>query len=183
MTDIEFLTQDLTASSRSTRQKAAAALCEQAKENPEEVASYINLFVESLDRPEARTRWECLDILSLLVPINSEACEQALLGAEAALFDEESGQLHLAAIRFLCALGGSSKQLSVKVWSLLDEGIQCYHGDIEFEEMLNALVVFSQGDLDDGVKELFKARMSFDANNPKGITGRRAKTIIANLEK
>ena len=62
-------------------------------------------FVDALNRPEAQTRWECLDILTALVDYDSRTCDKAVPGAEAALFDEESGPVRLAAMRFLCKLG------------------------------------------------------------------------------
>ena len=33
------------------------------------------------------------------------------------------------------------------MWPLIDEGIQCYHGDLEFNEMLTAITDFSKGKL------------------------------------
>ena len=60
-------------------------------------------------------------------------------------------------------------------------GIQCYHGDLEFNDMLTALIDFSNGKLSNDVKEAFAQRMDFDANNGKGTLKKRAQLIIDNL--
>ena len=67
------------------------------------------------------------------------------------------------------------------VWPLLDEAIQCFHGDQEFQDMLNVLVEFSQGNLSKETKEGFTERMLFDAQSNKGLIQRRAQTIVDNL--
>lgn len=86
-------------------------------------------------------------------------------------------------MRFLCTLGATTENRSEKVWPLIDEGIQCYHGDVEFNEMLVALVDFSAGKLSPSVKKEFAARMKFDADNGKGTLGKRAGQIESNLSK
>ena len=48
--------------------------------------------------------------------------------------------------------------------------------------MLNAVVNFSAGKLSASVREQLLARMAFDAENGKGALGRKAQTIIANLQ-
>ena len=106
---------------------------------------------------------------------------KAIPGAEAALFDEDSGPLRLAAMRFLCKLGATTEKRSEKVWPLIDEGIQCYHGDLEFQDMLLAVIDFSQGKLDGSVKSALADRMRFDAENGKGMLKRRAAQIIENV--
>ena len=131
--------------------------------------------------PEAQTRWECLDALTYVVSFDSRPCDKAIPGAEAALFDEDSGPLRLAAMRFLCKLGATTEKRSEKVWPLIDEGIQCYHGDLEFQDMLLAVIDFSQGKLDGSVKSALADRMRFDAENGKGMLKRRANQIIENV--
>ena len=91
-----------------------------------------------------QTRWESLEVLTTLVPLASKSCDKALADAETALFDEENGFVRLAALRFLCKLGATAMR-SEKVWPLLDEAIQCYHGDYEYQDMLIALIGFSEG--------------------------------------
>lgn len=139
-------------------------------------------FVDALNRPEAQTRWECLDILTALVDCDSRTCDKAVPGAEAALFDEESGPVRLAAMRFLCKLGATTENRSEKVWPLIDEAIQCWHGDLEFQDMLVAVVDFSAGKLALQVKEELRDRMKFDAENGKGALKRRAQQIVENVQ-
>ena len=67
------------------------------------------------------------------------------------------------------------------MWPLIDECIQCYHGDLEFQDMLIAVVDFSAGKLSSQVKEELAARMKFDAENGKGMLKKRASQIEENL--
>lgn len=172
----------LGASARRDRQNSASVVAEVARVDAQKLASFSSQIVDALDVPEAQTRWEVLDALTELCAHDSRACDKAIDGAEAALFDEDSGPLRLAAMRFLCRLGSTTATRSEKVWGLVDEGIQCYHGDLEFNEMLNALVDFSNGKLSPQVKEEFAERMRFDSTNGKGVLKKRALLIIENLE-
>ena len=70
---------------------------------------------------------------------------------------------------------------SEKVWPLLDEAIQCYHGDYEYQDMLIALIGFSEGKIAPSVKEGLKERMAFDEEKSKGALKRRSQQIIDNL--
>ena len=178
---LEKLFENLEGSSRRTRQLSASVLAVIARENPELVADRTNAFVDALNRPEAQTRWECLDALTELVAVDSRACDKAIPGAETALFDEESGPARLAAMRFLCRLGSTTENRSEKVWPLIDEAIQCYHGDFEFQDMLVAVTGFSEGKLADAVKAALAERMAFDAEKSKGALKRRSQQIIDNL--
>lgn len=176
------LTEALSGGSRCARQNAASALAIVAKEAPEMLVPQGSAFVDALNRPEAQTRWECLDILTALVDYDSRTCDKAVPGAEAALFDEESGPVRLAAMRFLCKLGATTENRSEKVWPLIDEAIQCWHGDLEFQDMLVAVVDFSAGKLALRVKEELRDRMKFDAENGKGALKRRAQQIVENVQ-
>ena len=176
------LTKALSGGSRRARQNAASALAIVAKEAPEMLVPQGSAFVDALNRPEAQTRWECLDILTALVDYDSRTCDKAVPGAEAALFDEESGPVRLAAMRFLCKLGATTENRSEKVWPLIDEAIQCWHGDLEFQDMLVAVVDFSAGKLALRVKEELRDRMKFDAENGKGALKRRAQQIVENVQ-
>ena len=166
---------------RRDRQTAAAALRQVAKNDASVLVEYIPQLIDALNRPEAQTRWECLETLTLLVPFDSRACNKAIPEAETALFDEESGPVRLGAMRFLCKLGATTAARSEKVWPLIDEGIQCYHGDLEFNDMMTAVIDFSKGKLGDEVKTSLADRMSFDAENAKGALQRRAQQVIDNL--
>ncbi len=171
----------LAGASRRNRQNAAAVIAQVAKEDVNLIAPFGNEIVDALNRPEAQTRWEVLDALCELVAVDSRTCDKAILGAETALFDEDSGPLRLSAMRFLCALGATTENRSEKVWPMIDEGIQCYHGDLEFQDMLIAVIDFSAGKLAPNVKEELATRMKFDAENGKGMLKKRAAQIEANL--
>ena len=173
----------LSSGSRRERQQAAQILATIAHANPEVLVGHASSLVDALNRPEAQTRWEILDVLTQIVQVDSRLCDKAVPGAETALFDEDSGLLRLAAMRFLCKLGSTTEARSEKVWPLIDEGIQCYHGDLEFQDMLLAVIDFSSGKLSDSVKAQLAARMKFDADNGKGMLKKRATTIIENVSK
>lgn len=175
--------ENLESTSRRERQNSAAVLAEVARMDVDLVVPYGNELVEALERPEAQTRWESLDALTEVCAKDSRVCDKALTGAENALYDEDSGPLRLAAMKFLCTLGATTENRSEKVWPLVDEGIQCYHGDVEFNEMLLALIDFSAGKLAPSVKKELAARMKFDAENGKGTLGKRATQIQKNLSK
>ena len=179
---VETVIGKLSDAPRRERQIAASALHQLAKADPALLTPHIPVLIDALNRPEAQTRWECLESLAILVDEDSRTCSKAIPEAEAALFDEESGPVRLAAMRFLCKLGSTTAVRSEKVWPLIDEGIQCYHGDLEFNDMLTAITDFSNGKLSDDVKSALEARMSFDATNGKGSLQRRAQQIIDNLK-
>lgn len=178
----ERLIDSLSGSSRRDRQNAAAALAMLAKDHADRLVAHGSAFIDALNRPEAQTRWECLDVLTELVERDSRMCDKAVPGAETALFDEESGPVRLAAMRFLCKLGATTENRSEKLWPLIDEGIQCYHGDFEFQDMLVAVVDFAAGKLAPNVKEELAARMAFDAANGRGALKRRAQQVLDNVQ-
>ena len=174
--------EQLSMGSRRERQNAASVLHLVAKADAALLVPYADSLIDALNRPEAQTRWEILEVLTLLVPLDARTCGKAIPEAETSLFDEESGPVRLAAMRFLCKIGATTANRSDKVWPLIDEGIQCYHGDLEFNDMLAALVDFSAGKLSDDVKAAFAERMRFDAENGKGTLQRRAQQITDNLK-
>ena len=174
---------DLSDSSRKVRQQAAVALSECCTKEAEAILPYGKELIKALDLSDVRLRWAVIDVLTALAPYDTKLCAKALPGIENALFDEFNGPLHLASVRFLCVYGAQSPKASDNVWPLLDEAIQCFHGDQEFQDMLNLLVDFSQGKLSKATKEGLKERMQFDASNNRGLTQRRAQTIVDNLSK
>ncbi len=87
---------------------------------------------------------------------------------KAALFDEISSTLRYAAFRLLCVWGATSVERSREAWPILDEAIQCYHGDLEYRDMLGCLYEFCQGEIDAEVAEKLALRLKFDAENGKG---------------
>jgi hypothetical protein len=54
------------------------------------------------------------------------------------------------------------------VWHLLDEGVQCYHGDPEYRDMLSCLLDFAHGDLSEQTRAALIERVSFDAKQGHG---------------
>ncbi len=180
---LEELVEGLSASSRRKRQSAASSLSYVARLHPDLMGPYSAQIVDALNCTEAQTRWECLDILTLMVPSDARLCEKALPGAETALFDEESGFVRLAAMRFFCAYGATTENRSERCWPLIEEAIQCYHGDVEFNDMLNAVENFAAGKLSEHVRESVIERMSFDAHNGKGALKRKAQAIIDNAQR
>ena len=177
------LIEALSGGSRRGRQQAAKVIAAVAAANSEILVPHAAALVDALERPEAQTRWACLDTLAQLVSLDGRTCEKAVPGAETALFDEDSGPLRLAAMRFLCRLGATTEKRSEKVWPLIDEGIQCWHGDLEFQDMLIAIIDFSQGKLAPEVKVALADRMRFDATNGRGMLKKRAIQIVENCEK
>jgi hypothetical protein len=171
----------LDGSSRRKRQRAASVFDAISKTNPEILVPYMGNIVDALDRPEIQTRWEILECLTRMVPHDSRSCDKAIEGADAALFDEGNDLLHLAAMRFLCALGATTEKRCDKVWPLIDEGIQCYHGDPAFQDMLVAIIDFSKGKISDTAKSGLYERMKFDAEHARGPLGTRASQIVANV--
>ena len=180
--ELKKIADALSGASRRRRQVSAAAMSLIAKANPERAAIHVDALIDALDRPEAQTRWECLDALTEIVAVDTRSCEKALPGAESALFDEDNGPVRLSAMRFLCRFGATTENRSEKVWPLVDEGIQCYHGDLEFQEMLAAVIGFSEGKLAPTVKQELSARMKFDATNGKGVLKTRAAQIVNNCK-
>lgn len=178
---VEETVSVLSEGKRRDRQIAASALHIVANNNVEALVPHIDALIDALNRPEAQTRWECLEMLTVLVAYDSRTCSKAIPEAEMSLFDEDSGPVRLAAMCFLCKLGATTAARSDKVWPLIDEGIQCYHGDLEFNDMLNAIIEFSSGKISDDVKDALKDRMAFDAENAKGVLQRKAQQIIDNL--
>ncbi len=179
---IKPIAEMLSCSKRVERQHAAAALHALAQADPKPVAPYLDDLVDALSRPEAQTRWEALETITLMVDVDSKGAAKALDEAESALFDEESGPVRLAAMRYLCKLGSTTPARCDKVWPLIDEGIQCYHGDLEFSDMLVALYDFAGGKLSPEVKQALRDRLEFDATNGKGSMQRRAQQIIDNIK-
>ena len=177
-TILTTLIDNLSTEARRVRQFSAAALGTICENSPETLVVFIPSIADALYRPEAQTRWECLEMLTRIVSLNPDACDEALVGAEGSLYDEESGSARLAALRFLCAYGALDAKRSSKVWPLIEEAVQCYHGDPEFQDMLISVTGFAGGRISKEVRSSLANRMEFDANNGKGALKRRATHII-----
>lgn len=175
---LDALVENLSTDIRRTRQFSATAIHAISESNPEMVLPFISQIIDALHRPEAQTRWECLEVLVNVVVLDAAACDEAIAGAESSLYDEGSGLARLAAVRFLCAYGASDTKRAEKVWPLLDEAIQCYHGDSEFQDMLVSVINFAEGDIGKDVRKSLADRMDFDAKNAGGTLKRRAVQIV-----
>ncbi|MDO4437218.1 MAG: hypothetical protein Q4B77_04630 [Coriobacteriaceae bacterium] len=162
------LVEDLSSSSRRTRQLAARVINLLAQREPELLVPFIAQLIDALYRPEAQTRWEILDALTVLAPEHAKDCGAAYEGAEAALFDEISAPLRLSAFKFLTVWGATERRRSEKVWPIVDEAIQCYHGDLEYRDMLALLFAFAHGQIAGSVAAELAGRLHFDAENGKG---------------
>ena len=162
------LIEDLGSSSRRKRQLAARVVALVAGRDAELLAPYISELIDALYRPEAQTRWEVLDALVIMVPNHAKEIGAAFEGAEAALFDELSSTLRLSAFTLLTTWGATERGRSKKVWPVIDEAIQCYHGDLEYRDMLACLHAFATGKISGDVAAELAGRLQFDAQNGKG---------------
>ena len=165
---VDALAQEIAGSSRIRRQKAASTVALIADKDASVLLPFADDIASGLTKPEAQTRWEILDALTVLVPEYAKEIGAAYEGAETALFDELSATLRLSAFKMLCAWGATERGRSKKVWPIVDEAIQCYHGDLEYRDMLGHLYVFAEGKIAGDVAEDLAARLHFDAENGKG---------------
>jgi HEAT repeat protein len=164
---------------RSQRIMAARVVNAIAIEDPSLIKEYPDELADALERPEAQTRWEILGALEKVVDADARVVDRAFDGTTAALHDEDSGVVRLAAFRLLATYGATTETRSEKVWPLLDEAIRIYHGDSEFPQMLTGLIRLVSGNASDNVREAAAETMSFDAEHSKGLTGRRAKQVVS----
>ena len=178
---IAGLIEELSGASRRRRQEVAHTIALTARANPDVVAPHVDALIDALYRPEAQTRWEILDALTALVDGHAKEVGAAYEGAEAALFDELSATLRLSAFRMLCAWGATERGRSKKVWPIIDEAIQCYHGDLEYREMLGCLHAFAQGKIAGDVAEELAGRLQFDAEGGKGTYLKARSSEIYNM--
>lgn len=164
----EALVRGLENPNRRRRQESAHLISQMADTNPDVVLSMLDPIKEALSRSEAQTRWECLDALAKVAQDHPDDVADAYDGAEDSLFDESSAAVRLSAFHFLALYGSTSPEASDKVWPVLDEAIQCYHGDPEYRNMLMALVTFAEGNISDASREALNDRMAFDAKSGFG---------------
>ena len=179
---LQALVTALNGRDRKARQSSAHTVALIAKAVPLAVIPFADDLVRAVGRPEAQTRWEALDALASLVSVDPDAAAKAFDDAQESLYDEVSCPVRLAAFRYFTVLGGASAAWSAKVWPLVDEAVQCYHGDPEFDDMLTSLLAFAQGDLDPAVRAALAERLSFDAHNGRGSLAARTRQIIEALQ-
>lgn len=176
---IEELVDELQGTSRRRRQEIAHTLSLVAKANPELLLEHKKKLIKALNVNEAQTRWEILDALSELAIEHASELSSAVSGAETSLFDDLSATVRLSAFIFLCRYGASTPKRAEDVWPILDEALQCYHGDAEYRDMLTSLMYFAQGKASKEIKKLLCDRISFDAENASGYI----KTFSAEIVK
>lgn len=181
LADSAFLAEVIAAlsgESRRSRQVAANVIHEVAMHDPSSLKDFGEELADALHRPESQTRWEILGTFELLVPVDARLVDKSLTGAEAALHDEESGVVRLAAFRLLTTYGSTTAKRSDRVWPFVSEAVRCYHGDAEFPAMLTGLHRMVSGGASDEVKKAAAELMAFDAENAKGLLKRRATAIV-----
>lgn len=178
---LAVLVDQLSAASRRSRQDAAHDIESIARVSPERLTPHVGKLIEALGRPEAQTRWEVLSALSEMVQVDANAVTDAFEGAESSLFDEGSATVRLAAFCFLARLGATGARMSDEAWPLLDEAVQCYHGDPEYRDMLACLLDFAHGELSEATSHALAARVGFDAENGRGYIRSFSEQIAAAL--
>ena len=164
------------------RKNAAKVLTERVKAKPEDFKKNIPDFVDALSRPEAQTRWLALECLTFLVPQDAKACKAAIEGAEEALFDEKTALIRESAVRFLSRYGASSMQRSKEVWPLIKEALQQFHGEIEYDKILNRINFFAAGKLDANVKKDLRATARDIQKSVGGPTKQRLERILLSTQ-
>lgn len=176
------LVSELSSPSRRMRQEAAHMLAELAKNSPERVEAgletVVPALIEALERPEAQTRWESLDALSELAANHADVVSEAFEAAEAAMFDEGSSRVSSAAFRLIARLACSSAEMSDKAWPVLDEAIQCFHGDTGYRDMLASMVELAGSNASDDTKQALAARVAFDATSGRGYVKKYSAQIV-----
>ena len=177
--EIESFIESLSNPSRRRRQEAAHEIAEIAQTAPEAFEGRVEDLIDALYRPEAQTRWEILAALASLSESYGNEVIKAFDGAEASLFDDTSSTVRLAAFLFLTRYGATSQKHSDQAWPLLNEAIQCYHGDAEYYDMLVGTLNFAKGAISKETKAALKERFAFDAENATGYIQKFSVEIVA----
>ena len=177
--EIESFIESLSNPSRRRRQEAAHEIAEIAQTTPEAFEGRVEDLIDALYRPEAQTRWEILAALASLSESYGNEVIKAFDGAEASLFDDTSSTVRLAAFLFLTRYGATSQKHSDQAWPLLNEAIQCYHGDAEYYDMLVGTLNFAKGAVSKETKAALKERFAFDAENATGYIQKFSVEIVA----
>ena len=168
------LIEHLSGASRRRRQEVGFEIAAIAHATPELLEEHIDALIDALYRPEAQTRWEVLDALTQLAALYGEKTYGA--------FDEDSATVRLAAFLFLCRYGASAPERSDEAWPILDEAIQCFHGDAEYHDMLGGLRELAQGELSPACAKALSDRVGFDAENGTSFIKTYSAEIIKSLK-
>jgi hypothetical protein len=175
---VKIWVEMLSGANRRGRQDASHELAVIAEREPELLMPHIDDLVDALERPEAQTRWEILNCLTHLALVDEATVSKAVGLAETSLFDDGSATVRLAAFKLLSRLGATAPEHSDQAWPLLNEAVQCYHGEPEYRDMLIALLEFAAGNISDKTRAALIARVKFDADNSRGFTKRYSQQII-----
>lgn len=175
---VEQLANDIAEAGRMRRQKAASTIALVASKDASVLLPYVDDIASGLTKPEAQTRWEVLHSLDLMGKAGQRYDEDVLAAAEDALYDESNGVVREAAFHFFCGYGSASVENSEKVWTQIDEAIQCFHGNPEFSDMLTQLVAFAESDISLATSSALAQRMKFDAENGSGTLRMRSEQIV-----
>ena len=117
-----------------------------------------------------------------MVPVDAKSCKAAIEGAEEALFDEKTALIRESAVRFLSRYGASSMQRSKEVWPLIKEALQQFHGEIEYDKILNRINFFAAGKLDAAVKKDLRATARDIQKSVGGPTKSRLERILLSTQ-
>ena len=165
---LSALIDDLSSSSRRTRQLAARVVNLLAQREPEMLVPFIEQLVDALYRPEAQTRWEVLDALTLLARATPRSAAPRTRAPSPPCSTRFPPRCACRPSASLTVWGATERRRSEKVWPLVDEAIQCYHGDLEYRDMLALLFAFAHGQIAGSVAAELAGRLQFDAENGKG---------------
>lgn len=180
---LSALIDALSGPERRVRQFCAAAVREVSRQEPKLLVSRVNELVDALSRPEAQTRWEMFEVLAHVLGEDAGYAETALEAAELGLYDEASGTVRLSAFRFLSQVAIKRPDLAEDVWELLDDALQCYHGDPEFAGMLESLRWLLEHNQSSELRQRIADRMRFDAENASGFLLKEAKSLLELAER
>ena len=174
---LDTIVEQLAQGCRMQRQHAAAVISLVASLKPELLTAHTDDITDALNRPEAATRWELLHAISYMGKAGQEFDDDVLASVEDSLYDEDNGIVREAAFDFLCGYGSASASNAETAWPLIDEAIQCYHGNYEFNKMLRTLIAFAQADIPGHIAEALGERMAFDAASGTGTLKKLATEI------
>ncbi|TLM66513.1 MAG: hypothetical protein FDZ70_10450, partial [Actinobacteria bacterium] len=174
---LKQLVAALSGEDRAQRSLAAEVLHDVACSEPRLLQPHGTEFIDALLRPEARTRWETLDVLTEMVAVDTRLVEKALSDAIECMHDEESSVVRTSACRMLAAWGATTETRAAKIWPLLAEASRAYHGDPEYGPMLAGVVTLVEGAAGDEVKWAAAELFENDVTDPDRGVARRAKRI------
>ncbi|MDR1775652.1 MAG: hypothetical protein LBS17_04340 [Actinomycetes bacterium] len=169
----------LGASSRRIREYASCVILELARRDASLVSDFADAIADALDRPETQTRYNMLEAIRLLCPVQAKVVDGAYDAIEDCLYDEDSATVRLYAFQVFTCYGATTAARSKRVWPTIAAALRCYHGDAEFIPMVNELLAMLEGKVDQSVKEGATELFAFDAENGKGLLARKAQAVIA----